>query len=68
VLAAATQPDAQGPDNRPLFQAMFTDRSNSAIAPAVTSLWAPTGTAATGNTLDLFTDAPRTGWRGMFDG
>lgn len=68
VLAAATQPETRVLDNRPLFQAMFTDRTSSAIAPAVTSLWSPTGTAATGNTLDLFTDAPRTGWRGMFEG
>ena len=45
-------PLADVPDNRPLFQAMFNDRANSAIAPAVTSLWSPTGTAS-GNTLDL---------------
>jgi hypothetical protein len=55
-------------DNKPLFQAMFTDRGNSAIAPAVNSLWSPTGTTASGGPLDLFTDAPRTSWRSLFEG
>lgn len=69
VLAAAGQSQNPVLDNRPLFQAMFTDRSNSAIAPAVTSLWSPTGSAATGNTLDLFSDAPRSAsWRSLFEG
>jgi hypothetical protein len=27
------------PDNRPLFQAMFTDRPQGALSPAVNSLW-----------------------------
>jgi hypothetical protein len=67
VLAAAGQQNAVL-DNRPLFQAMFTDRSNSAIAPAVTSLWSPTGSTATGNTLDLFADSPRSSWSNLFEG
>jgi hypothetical protein len=68
VLAAATQARSNVPDSRPLFQAMFSDRASSAIAPAVTSLWSPTGTAASGNTLDLFSDSPRSGWRSLFEG
>jgi hypothetical protein len=67
VLAAAGQQNAVL-DNRPLFQAMFTDRSNSAIAPAVTSLWSPTGSTSTGNTLDLFADSPRSSWSNLFEG
>jgi hypothetical protein len=67
VLAAASQPQSKILDSRPLFQAMFTDRANSAIAPAVTSLWSPTGNAATGDILDLFTDSPRSGWRSLFE-
>jgi hypothetical protein len=68
LLAAAGQTQNPLLDNRPLFQAMFSDRGNSAIAPAVNSLWSPTGTAGTGNTLDLFTDSPRTSWRSLFEG
>jgi hypothetical protein len=68
VLAAAGQTQNPIFDNRPLFQAMFTDRGNSAIAPAVNSLWSPTGTAASGSPLDLFTDKPRSSWRNLFEG
>jgi hypothetical protein len=66
VLAAAGQTQAAMPDDRPLFQAMFSDRGASPVAPAVGGLWKQ---AAGGNgLLDLFTDGPRTGWRGMFEG
>jgi hypothetical protein len=65
VLAAAGQTESSVPDNRPLFQSMFTDRGASAVAPAVTDLWSP---SASSGALDLFTDGPRTGWRGMFEG
>jgi hypothetical protein len=65
VLAAAAQTGSSVADNRPLFQSMFTDRGTSAVAPAVTDLWSPSASRAA---LDLFTDAPRTGWRGMFEG
>jgi len=68
VLAAAGQGPNPVFDNRPLFQAMFTDRGNAAIAPAVNSLWSPTGSAASGDTLDLFSDSPRTSWRSLFEG
>lgn len=68
VLAAAGQSRNPVLDNRPLFQAMFTDRSNSAIAPAVTGLWSPTGSSSSGNPLDLFTDSPRSSWRNLFEG
>jgi hypothetical protein len=65
VLAAAAESGSSIADSRPLFQSMFTDRGASAVAPAVTDLWAPSASRAA---LDLFTDAPRTGWRGMFEG
>jgi hypothetical protein len=64
VLAAAAQSGSSGADGRPLFQSMFSDRGASAIAPAVTDLWSRSVSKAG---LDLFTDAPRTGWRGMFE-
>jgi hypothetical protein len=49
------------PDTKPLFQAMFTDRVRTALAPAVNSLWGAPKTAAGAKTaqvqsLDLFTD------------
>jgi hypothetical protein len=34
----------------------------------VTSLWSPTGSTASGNTLDLFADSPRSGWSNLFEG
>jgi hypothetical protein len=54
------------PDNRPLFQAMFTDRPQGGISQTVNTLWGPakaqaeTGTQASGEPsklLDLFRDA-----------
>jgi hypothetical protein len=66
VLAAASQTQAPMPDDRPLFQAMFSDRSGSPVAPAVGGLW--TQASGSQGLLDLFTDSPRTGWRGMFEG
>jgi hypothetical protein len=68
VLAAASQTDAASPDNRPLFLAMFTDRGAAPVAPAVTNLWGGKDAKSGQGTLDLFTDSPRTGWRGMFEG
>jgi hypothetical protein len=53
------------PDTRPLFQAMFTDRTRAAVSPQVATLWAPgkSGAAAAANDparpLDLFTDSGR---------
>ena len=66
VLAAASQTQAAMPDDRPLFQAMFSDRGGSPVAPTVGGLW--TQAAGSNGLLDLFTDSPRTGWRGMFEG
>ncbi|MGN6571445.1 MAG: transglycosylase SLT domain-containing protein [Pseudolabrys sp.] len=70
---AAVTPDAATavptvPDNRPLFESIFTDRVGMAVSPAVSSLWAPTGAAAapsSGRPLDLFTDS-KPNLRGMF--
>ena len=57
------------PDNRPLFESIFTDRVGAAVSPAVSSLWAPTGAAASpaepARALDLFTDT-KPNLRGMF--
>src|SRR5690348_739028 len=57
------------PDNRPLFESIFTDRVGAAVSPAVSSLWAPTGAAAApaapARALDLFTDT-KPNLRGMF--
>jgi len=66
VLAAASQTQAAMPDDRPLFQAMFSDRGASPVAPAVGGLWKQA--AGDNGLLDLFTDGPRSGWRGMFEG
>ena len=85
VLAKATTPDTAGitqayaaasaqlppvPDTKPLFQAMFTDRAGSAVAPVVNSLWgARTATGPSGSApargLDLFSDG-KTDIRGLF--
>ena len=72
ALATAQGPQSLVPDTRPLFQAMFTDRGASVVAPAVTTLWAPAAEApaspppAAGHgTLDLFTDS-KPNLRGMF--
>jgi len=74
VLAAAN-PQPPVKDNRPLFESIFTDRVGTAVSPAVSSLWAPTGASATPagaispdkgpRTLDLFTDG-KPDLRGMF--
>jgi hypothetical protein len=56
------------PDNRPLFESIFTDRAGLAVSPGVSSLWAPTAAAATpipDRPLDLFTDS-KPNLRGMF--
>lgn len=56
------------PDNRPLFQSIFSDRVGAAVSPGVSSLWAPTAAAATptpARPLDLFTDT-KPNLRGMF--
>lgn len=67
AFAAATDPLPPLPDTKPLFQAMFTDRVRTALAPTVNSLWgsprgeatpasAPASTSAPAQPLDLFTD------------
>jgi hypothetical protein len=65
---AAADPLPEAPDNRPLFESIFKDRVGSAVSPAVSSLWAPTGAAAApapARPLDLFTDT-KPNLRGMF--
>ena len=61
--------DSTVPDTRPLFESIFKDRVGSAVSPAVSSLWSPTGAAAappaSGRPLDLFTDT-KPNLRGMF--
>lgn len=53
--AAAEPPLA---DNKPLFQAMFTDRGGTAVAPKISSLWsAAQHEQAAVRALDLFTDS-----------
>ena len=67
--ASAALPPA--PDTKPLFQAMFTDRERTALAPAVNSLWATPkseanpSASASAQALDLFTDG-RTDIRKLF--
>ncbi len=60
AFAAATQTAPALPDNRPLFQSMFTDRTRKGVTQTVSSLWTPTSdTPASGagaRPLDLFTD------------
>jgi hypothetical protein len=56
-------PPPSVPDNRPLFQAMFTDRPQGGVSQAVNTLWGATKaeTQAAGEPsklLDLFRDAP----------
>ncbi|HXD46853.1 MAG TPA: lytic transglycosylase domain-containing protein [Pseudolabrys sp.] len=72
AFAAANAPPA-APDNRPLFESIFTDRVGFAVAPGVSSLWSPAGAAAPAGSatpaadrpLDLFTDG-KPNLRGMF--
>ncbi len=56
---AQARNQAPVPDNRPLFQAMFTDRPQGGVSPAVNSLWR-TGQPQPANPpsglLDLFRD------------
>jgi len=62
-LAIPVPVPAVPPDDRPLFQSMFADRGNRAVAQAVSSLWTPPGAdaqVALPSTLSLFTDPPRT--------
>jgi hypothetical protein len=71
AFAAANDTMPPPPDTKPLFQAMFTDRARTAVAPAVNSLWArgkgDSGTigGAPAGGLDLFTDG-RTNIRKLF--
>ena len=55
------------PDDRPLFQAMFSDRGARRSRRLWAGLW-PKQAAGDNGLLDLFTDGPRSGWRGMFEG
>lgn len=63
--ASATLPPVA--DSKPLFQAMFTDRAGSAVAPQVNSLWSASknNEHAAARALDLFTDS-RTDIRKLF--
>jgi hypothetical protein len=66
--AASATAASPVPDNRPLFESIFTDRVGVAVSPGVSSLWAPTAAAATpapAKPLDLFTDG-KPNLRGMF--
>lgn len=77
AVATASPPDTAGiaaayaeagakrpppPDTKPLFEAMFTDRVRTALAPTVNNLWAmpknapPSGPGAPTAPLDLFSD------------
>lgn len=72
ALAAANDGLPPLPDTRPLFQAMFTDRARAAVAPAVSSLWAPAKTETPGapepvRSHNLFTDRA-TDTRKLFGG
>ena len=56
---AQARNDAPVPDNRPLFQAMFTDRPQGGVSQAVNSLWGSRQTQPSGQPsglLDLFRD------------
>lgn len=57
AVAQATQPALV--ETRPLFQAMFTDRAGTPVAPVVNSLWGSSKTASNAQPpgLNLFTDA-----------
>ncbi|HEU4659562.1 MAG TPA: transglycosylase SLT domain-containing protein [Pseudolabrys sp.] len=70
VLSAGGDPNAESPalpDTKPLFQAMFTDRPRTPVAPVVSDLWAhggvgqplsltPVDSSAPRQPLDLFSD------------
>jgi hypothetical protein len=67
AFATATDTLPPMPDTKPLFQAMFTDRVRTALAPTVNSLWgapksgatrtsASSSAGASVQALDLFTD------------
>jgi hypothetical protein len=60
-LAIPVPVPAVPPDQRPLFQSMFSDRGNRPVAQAVTSLWTPPAAdaqVALPSTLSLFSDPP----------
>ena len=60
-LAIPVPVPAVPPDDRPLFQSMFADRGNRAMAQTISSLWTPPGAdaqVALPSTLSLFTDPP----------
>jgi len=60
-LANPVPVPAVPPDDRPLFQSMFSDRGNRAVAQTVSSLWRSPGAdaqVALPSTLSLFSDPP----------
>ena len=62
-LAVTVPVPAVPPDERPLFQSMFTDRGSRALSQTVSSLWTLTGNDAVAEatpslTLNLFSDPP----------
>jgi hypothetical protein len=59
-LAVPVPVPAVPPDQRPLFQSMFSDRGNQPVAQAVSSLWTPPDADAQVKTpaLSLFSDPP----------
>ena len=65
ALAEANPAPALPPDNRPLFQSMFTTPVRNGVTQTVNSLWAPAKVGAEGGAetvqparpLDLFTDS-----------
>ena len=73
TAAVATTPDPAGvtqalalahdslpplADTKPLFQAMFTDRTRAAVTQTVSSLWAPSNAATPGNASGAISSAP----------
>jgi hypothetical protein len=57
---AQARNEAPVPDNRPLFQAMFTDRPQGGLSPAVNSLWGaapPQAPSQPSGLHDLFRDS-----------
>ncbi|HVZ50946.1 MAG TPA: lytic transglycosylase domain-containing protein, partial [Pseudolabrys sp.] len=63
ALASASDSLPSVPDNRPLFQSMFSDRTRTAVASTVSSLWstpknggANAPTSASAQPLNLFSD------------
>jgi hypothetical protein len=65
-LAVPVPVPAVPPDQRPLFQSMFSDRGNQPVAQAVSSLWTPPDADAQVKTpaLSLFSDPPPSARKG----